>query len=501
MRGLSIPVAVCLLLGGAGAALGQSIVVASKEFPESYLLSEMMAQLLEDRGFSVQRKFGLSGTLITFESMTKGDIDVYAEYSGTLEQALLKLPERVSYSQLQETLKRQFDMDLLRPFGFDNTYVLAMSRAEAERRGLKKISDLARHPDLRLGFSHDFLNRADCWPGLVKVYGLTAQPSAIAHALAYQAIREQKLDVTDAYATDGDIGRFDLVLLEDDRQYFPKYLAAPLVRGSVPARAKEVLNQLAGKIPDAKMQALNASAVGQDKDFEEIVPQVAHSFLIEQGLLHQQTPRPIQNKWLILLARVGQHLKITLVALLAGTIVAVPLGVLIYRVRLIARPVIYVAGLMQTIPSIALLAFMIPLFGTGEIPAMVALFLYALLPILRNTAVALFTVDPILKKVSVGMGLTVWQRLLHVELPLSWPAILSGIKTAAVINIGTATLATFIGAGGLGEPIQTGLQTNDRYLILYGVVPAAVLAILTEITFELFEKLAIPRHLLQKPVE
>jgi osmoprotectant transport system permease protein len=204
---------------------------------------------------------------------------------------------------------------------------------------------------------------------------------------------------------------------------------------------------------------------------------------------------------MMLLIRVGQHLKITLIALLAGIVIAVPAGVLVYRLRFLSRPVLYFAGLLQTVPSLALLAFMIPLLGTGEKPAIVALFLYALLPILRNTAVALFTVDPVMKKVSVGMGLTLWQRLRHVELPLAWPAILSGIKTAAVINIGTATLATYIGAGGLGEPIATGLQTNDPYLILWGVIPAALLAILTEVAFEGIEQLLIPRHLLQKPAE
>jgi osmoprotectant transport system permease protein len=501
MCGVTITLVVALFLGLPGLALGQSVVVSSKEFPESYILGEIMAQLLEDRGITARRKFGLSGTLIAFESMTKGGIDVYAEYSGTLEQALLKLPRRVSYPELQATLKRQYHMTLLEPFGFNNTYAITLTRGEANRRGLKKISDLSKHPDLRLGFSHDFLNRADCWPGLIKAYGLPARPGATAHALAYQAIQENKLDATDAYATDGDLGRFDMVLLEDDRQYFPKYLAAPLVRSGVNERVTVVLGELAGKISNAEMQQLNAFAVGQGRSFEEMVPEVAHRFLTGKGLLHGQGPLAAQNKWVVMFFRVLQHLKMTLVALLAGIVVAVPLGVLIYRVRIISRPVIYVAGLMQTIPSIALLAFMIPLLGTGERPALVALFLYALLPILRNTAVALFTVDPVLKKVSVGMGLTVWQRVRYIELPLAWPAILGGIKTAAVINIGTATLATFIGAGGLGEPIQTGLQTNDRYLILHGVIPAALLAVVTELAFELFEKMMIPRHLLQKPVE
>jgi osmoprotectant transport system permease protein len=482
-------------------AAGEPVVVGSKEFPESYILGEIMAQLLEDRGFAVRRKFGLSGTLVAFESMRKGDIDVYAEYSGTLEQAILKSPRRGPYAELQAKMKRTFDMDLLEPLGFDNTYALAMGRARAEQLGIKTISDLPRFPDLRFGVSHDFLNRNDCWPGLSKAYGLTARPSGLNHALVHRAIRDDKLDVTDVYSTDGDIVRFDLLLLVDDRRFFPNYLAAPLVRGEVDERVKPVLNELAGRIDDTQMQRLNVSAVGQPRSFEEVAPELAHQFLTTQGLLREEGYSAAPGKWTTLLVRVGQHLKITLVALLAGIVVAVPCGVLVYRLRFLSRPVIYVAGLLQTVPSLALLAFMIPLLGTGEKPAIVALFLYALLPILRNTAVALFMVDPVLKKVSVGMGLTLWQRLRHVELPLAWPAILSGIKTAAVINIGTATLATYIGAGGLGEPIATGLQTNDPYLILWGVIPAALLAILTELAFEGIEKLVIPRHLLQKPAE
>ena len=273
---LAICVLAVLSLSMPTPVLGQPVVVSSKEFPESYILGEIMAQLLEDRGVAVERKFGLSGTLVAFESMRKGDIDVYAEYSGTLEQAILKSPRRGSYAELQATMKRTFDMDLLEPLGFNNSYALAMSRAKAEELGIKDIRDLVRFPDLRLGFSHDFLHRADCWPGLIKVYALTARPSGINHALAYQAIREDKLDVTDAYSTDGDIGRFDLLLLEDDRQFFPKYLAAPLVRGGVDLRIKPILNELASRISNTEMQQLNASAVGQGRSFEEAAPEVAH---------------------------------------------------------------------------------------------------------------------------------------------------------------------------------------------------------------------------------
>jgi osmoprotectant transport system permease protein len=246
------------------------------------------------------------------------------------------------------------------------------------------------------------------------------------------------------------------------------------------------------------MQALNARVGDRKPSFAE----VAGDFLRGRGLLLAAAAPAAQGKWAALGWRVVRHLELTLVALVAGMAVAIPLGVLVYRFPRVARPVIYLAGTLQTVPSLALLAFMIPLFGgIGARPAIAALFLYALLPILRNTATALFTVDPLLKKVSVGMGMTFGQRLRHVELPLAAPAILAGVKTAAVINIGTATLAAYIGAGGLGDPIVTGLALYDPALILEGAIPAALLAVATECAFDGFEKVVVPRHLLQKPVE
>lgn len=486
-----------LVVGAADLAGGQTVVVGSKHFNEGYILAEIIARLLEDRGFPVERKFGLGGTLICFEALKNGEIDIYPEYSGTLAQAILKLPGRVSYAELRGTVKRRFDMDLLDSFGFDNTYAIALRRNLARQRGLKTISDLARFPDLRFGFSYEFLNRHDGWPGLARTYGLSARPVGIEHGLAYQAIREKELDVTDVYSTDGDIKKFDLLLLKDDKQYFPQYLAAPVVRGELDGRVKRILGELAGTIADEQMRRLNAMVILEGKSFAA----VAHRFLREAGLLKAEGRLVEESKWVTLLFRTATHLKLTFIALLAGMVVAIPFGIWVYRVRAIARPVMYTAGLLQTIPSIALLAFMIPLFGIGAKPAIVALFLYSLLPILRNTAAALFSIDPVLKKVSVGMGLTAQQRLRYVELPLAAPTILAGIKTAAVINIGTATLAAFIGAGGLGEPIVTGLALNDTSLILEGAIPAALLAIMTEWAFEGLERLLIPKHLLQKPAE
>ena len=462
-----------------------------------------MAQLLENRGFTVEHRFSLGGTLICFEALKRGAIDVYPEYSGTIEQAVLQLPGRVSHAQMRDLLGARFKLEMLDFFGFSNTYALAMSGTTAERLGLKRISDLKEHPELRFGLSNEFKNRADGWLGLRQAYGLTAEPVGMEHALTYGAIDKGKIDVTDAYSTDGDLKKFKLVLLEDDRRFFPGYLAMPLVRAELDDSAKRVLEELAGTMTADEMQSLNQSV--QEK---KSVPDIAAQFLRSKGLLTGQraaaatvaaAERTID--WPFLLRCTLTHVELTFLALLAGMAVAIPLGAVIYRLGALSRPVLYLAGVLQTIPSIALLAFMIPVFGIGVRPAVAALFLYSLLPILNNTATALLSIDPVLRKVSVGMGLTAWQRLRYIELPLAAPTILVGIKTAAVINIGTATLAAFIGAGGLGEPIVTGLALNDPGLILQGAVPAALLAVLTELAFELLQRVVVPRHLLQKHAE
>ncbi len=462
-----------------------------------------MAQLLENRGFTVERRYSLGGTLICFAALKRGDIDVYPEYSGTIEQAILKMPGQVSHARMRELLGTGFKLEMLDFFGFSNAYALAMSGATAERLGLKRISDLKEHSELRFGFSNEFKNRADGWLGLRQAYGLTAEPVGMEHALAYGAIDTGKIDVTDAYSTDGDLKKFKLVLLEDDRHFFPGYLAMPLVRAELDDSAKRVLEELAGTMTADEMQSLNQS-VQENKSVSDIAAQ----FLRSKGLLTGRLPfRETQETsertidWPLLLRCTLRHVELTFFALLAGMVVAIPLGAVIYRLGALSRPVLYVAGVLQTIPSIALLAFMIPIFGIGFWPAVAALFLYSLLPILNNTATALLSIDPVLRKVSVGMGLTVWQRLRYIELPLAAPTILVGIKTAAVINIGTATLAAFIGAGGLGEPIVTGLALNDPGLILQGAVPAALLAVLTELAFELLQRVVVPRHLLQKQAE
>ena len=475
------------MLAAAAGHAADPIRIASKNGNESYLLSEIAAQLLESKGFAVQRRFGLGGTLIAFDALVAGEIDLYMEYTGTLSQAILKLGRDASREAINRRLKDD-GLRLLRPFGFNNTYAIAVRREQAQALGLARIGDLAGHPDLKLAFSHEFLEREDGWPGLQRAYGLSLRATGIEHALAYQAIAAGSLDVTDAYSTDGELLRHDLVLLEDDRRFFPQYLAAPLVRADLGAGVIAALATLGGSLDDAAAQALNAAVVVDGLSFAE----AAAGFLGERGVAAEAGG---DGLWRSLAANTAQHLKLTVTALGAAVVAGLLLSLLIFRRALAARLAVYLCGLLQTVPSIALLALMIPLFGIGAVPAVVALFLYSLLPVVRNTVTALTTIDPTLLRVADAMGLSRREQIRHVHLPLSMPSVLAGIRTAAVINIGTATLAAFIGAGGLGDPIVTGLALNDVSLILQGAVPAALLAIATELLFEGVERVAVPGHL------
>jgi osmoprotectant transport system permease protein len=469
--------------------------VGSKAFTESHILAEMAAQLLEHAGYPVERKLGLGGTLIAYQALREGAVDLYPEYTGTISRVILKQQGRLEHAELLRQLAAQ-NLQLLPALGFNNSYAIAISEKLARRHDISRVSQLAQRPELRMGFSLEFLNRADGWPALQQHYRLPQRVSGLEHALAYAAIEAGQLDVTDAYTTDGELKAFTLVLLEDDGAFFPRYDAALLARGDLPEPARTLLSKLGGRIDETTMRALNARISREDKRAAE----VAREFLREQGLLVSgpagattapQAPTAAERIWRYTLV----HLKLTATALFLACLIALPVALLLSRYPILARGVLYFTGLIQTIPSLALLALLIPVFGLGEVPAIIALFLYSLLPVMRNTLTGIFGIDPLLKQVAAGMGLTPFQQLRKIELPLAVPMILAGIKTAAIISIGTATLAAFVGAGGLGEPIITGLTLNDHGLILEGALPAAALAVVAELLFEWLERLIVPRHL------
>lgn len=260
---------------------GDRIVVGSKNFTESDLLGEIVAQHLERRiGLRVVRRFHLGGTFVCHAAITAGQIDLYAEYTGTAYTAVLKLPPIPDpdsvYRAVAAEYARRFGLAWGRPFGFNNTFAITVRRADAERYGLKRISDLARvAPRWRAGFGYEFLERADGFAGLAKVYGLAfaAPPTAMDLGLTYRALADGKVDVIAGNSTDGQVQALDLVVLEDDRHYFPPYEAAPVIRQAVIDRHPEIaaaLVQLAGRISDAEMRRLNALADVEHRDIAGI---------------------------------------------------------------------------------------------------------------------------------------------------------------------------------------------------------------------------------------
>ena len=461
------------------------------------LLTEIMATLIEQSGdFNVTRKQGLGGTFIVFEAIQQGQIDIYPEYTGTGLTAILKqqangLSTKETLRLVREQFKQKYDLVWLDPFGFNNTYALAASQSLP----IAKISQLNSIADkIHAGFSHEFISREDGYKGLEKSYGLhLPDVRGMEHGLAFKAIQDGQINLTDAYSTDGKLLKYHLKLLKDDHHFFPPYFAAPLVRAGLLTKYPEirtVLGKLQNAIDDATMQQLNYQVEVEGKSFHE----VARDFLIKKKLINPKNAA-LEKTPIIPWVKIREHLLLTLVATFLAALLGIPLGLFIARFQKIASGVLAFANIVQTIPSLAILGFLIPLFGIGVKPAIIALFLYALLPIVRNTYTGIQTVNPALKEAGTALGMTSWQRLLMVELPLSSRLILAGVRTALVINIGTATLAAFIGAGGLGELILTGITLNDNGLIMKGAIPAAILALVLDFLLGKLEKALEPKGL------
>jgi osmoprotectant transport system permease protein len=502
--------------GGGGAP----VVVASKPFGESYLLSELFAQLLESRGIVVDRRPGLGATEVAFGAIRTGAVDVYPEYTGTGLLAILHdtladslgRDARAVYAHVARATTERFGARWLPPLGFENTYAIAVRRGTAERYRLRTLDDLAREAGhLTGGLTADFIGRPDGLAGLRRVYGLA--PGAVkplAPALKYQALAAGAVDFIDGYSTDGLLAKYDLVVLTDDRHFFPPYQAAALV-GARLARerpdAVAALTLLSGQLDERTMRAANRRLEVDGAEVGVVARDLLAALGLTRGLdtdtdAARATGAPdgaglgdyLWRQRETIGRLTMQHLLLVALALGAAVLIALPLGLALERARRGAEPTLAVLGVVQTIPSIALLAFMIPTLGVGVRPALVALWLYALYPIARGTFVGVTDADPRAVEAAEALGMTARQRLLRVRLPLAAPVIMAGVRTAAVITVGAATLAAFIGAGGLGEPIVTGLALADTRLVLSGAIPAAVLAVLVDGALAVVARLVMPAH-------
>ena len=470
------------------------IRIGSKALTEGVILGEILTLLADNAGANAEHRAALGGTQIVFKALQTGDVDAYVDYTGTIAQELLQGKQVRDEEQMREGLAR-LGIGMSSRLGFNNTYAIGMKESIAEKQQIKTISDLARHPELKAGLSDEFIQRQDGWPGLKRTYRLPQEPTGMDHNLAYRALESNSIQITDLNSTDSEILYYKLRILEDDLGYFPQYHCVILYRLDLPEKAPEVFTafkQLEGKFDNAAMVELNARAK-MDRIPERLV---AADCLRERFNIQLEVAR--ESRFDKLLSTTWDHLSLVLVSLFAAVVVAIPLGIAAAKMPRFGHVILGTIGVVQTIPSMAILVFMIPFLGIGYWPAIVALFLYSLLPIVRNTYSGLTGIPSALKESADVLGLAKSVQLWRIELPLASPMILAGIKTAAVINVGTATIGALIGAGGYGQPILNGIRLNNTRLILQGAIPAALLALIAQLLFEVIERHCVPKGLRQK---
>jgi osmoprotectant transport system permease protein len=479
------------LLAPVGATAADTIVVGSKAFTEGYILGEVAAQAMEAASKTrVTRKLGMGSTGILFEALKSGAIDVYADYTGTLAEAILKRPDLKSIDAIRQALLAM-DLVMSDPLGFDDTYALAVKESFAEQHRLHAISDLAGiEAGIRAAFSYEFMDRKDGFQGMVANYHLhfrAQQINRMEHSLTYQAIDDGAVDLIDLYSTDAKIEKSHLRVLADDHGYFPVYQAVWVARRAFTERHPrewQALLALQGSISAQAMIDMNAQADVGHVSFAKVAAQ--H--------LGAEAPRSQSLKSSIL-QRTREHLWLVGISLLFSVLVGIPLGLAAVRFHAAGQAILILSALIQTVPSLALLCFLIPLFGVGMKPALAALCMYSLLPVVLNTFTGIRSIDPKHLENARAFGLTGRQVLFRIVLPLASPTVLAGIKTATIVSIGTATLAALVGAGGYGAPIISGLSLNDVPTILTGAIPAAVMALVAYGLFELMGLALIPAGL------
>ena len=488
-------VAVAALAGVVCLALRHSrgeVRVGSKAFTESVTLGELATGLIRDAGVPAEQRRAIGGTRLVWNALLAGEIDMYGEYTGTIAQEILARHNVRGDADIRQALADR-GIGMSAPLGFNNTYAIGVPSELAKRLDLRTISDLRKHPRLRLGFSNEFMDRSDGWPALRSAYNLPqADVRGLDHDLAYRGLASGAIDATDLYSTDAEIRYYKLTVLEDDRHHFPRYDAVLLYRLDLKDRhpaSVEAIHRLEGKIDEASMVDMNAAVKLGRRSESAVAADFLHTALgVRMAVAREDAVGRIARL-------TGEHLYLVGVSMLAAIVLAVPLGIVAARHPLPGQAILGVTGIFQTIPSLALLVFMIPLLGIGALPAIVALFLYSLLPIVRNTYAGLHDIAPSVRESAAALGLPPGARLWLIELPIASRSILAGIKTSTVINIGTATLGALIGAGGYGQAILTGIRLDNTSLILQGAVPAAAMALAAQGLFELFDRALIPKGL------
>lgn len=482
------------------------VKIGSKKFTESVILGEMIAGVVRSTGNIATHYQELGGSRLVFNALVKGEIDTYPEYTGTMIQEIFAGQEIENDEQLRTALAAKGIL-MSQPLGFNNTYAIGMLKERAAELGIEKISDLGRHPDMKLGVSNEFIDRGDGWKALKKHYGLSLKNiQGLDHDIAYRQLSDGTIDAIDVYSTDANIKALDLAVLEDDRQFFPRYDAVVLYRKDLEKRFPKVVTELAkleSQISEPVMSELNLRVAGVDRETENFV---ANEFLREQLALNV-TIETEESIFVSIMKRTLEHLDLVRRSLIPAILLGIPIGIFAHRSAYLGQIVLGLIGVLQTIPALALLVLVMPLvtvigaktIGAGSLSAVIALFLYSLLPIVRNTYAGFEGIERQYNESAQALGLSKRYRLFNIELPLAMRSILAGIKTAAVMNVGFAALGALIGAGGYGQPILTGIRLDSMNLILQGAIPAAVLAVVVQLAFELVERWVVPKGLRLKP--
>ena len=485
-------VAITLLASSSTDQAAPEVRIGSKAFTESVILADIVSLLVRSAGARPVQRRELGGTRMLWNALLRGEIDIYPEYTGTIGQEIFAGQGVFGDDTLHKALAAHGIM-MTGSLGFSDNYAIGMKKETCKKQHITKISDLRKHPEIRLGFSNEFMDRADGWPGLRKHYDLPQkQVFGMDHVLSYRGLEAGSIEATDLYSTDAEIQYYDLCVLKDDLRYFPVYTATLLYRKDLIQRAPRVVaefSRLQGRISESEMIEMNARAKLKRVPESRIAAEFLENKFSING--RTRTDGVMERFW----RRTVEHLYLVGISLTAAILISIPLGIVAAKHLRIGQIILSIAGLVQTIPSLALLVFMIPLLGIGGPPALATLFLYSLLPIIRNTCLGIRDIPPDIRESAEAIGLPPRARLRLVELPLASRAILAGIKTSAVINVGTATLGALIGAGGYGQPIFTGIRLDDIGLIMQGAIPAAALALVVQGFFEFAERLIVPKGL------
>ena len=443
------------------------ILIGAKKFTEGNISAHIVSQLISriDPSQKTRVLENLGGTGIVTAAIKSKEVDIYVDYTGTLINSFKSDRRRLEDDLLKEGIYLGPEL------GFNNSYGLAVGPKSSRL----KISDIKESD--RIGVSHEFYKRKDGYESLKDHYGFNITPTAVEHSLLYNSLSSDHLDIIEVYTTDAKIRKNNLRVLKDDKKFFPRYDAVVLVNKEFMEDNAELVDSLFTEI---------------EKNIDNNKIMNANYLVEEQGLTYAQAAGHVtkthvdgsSNELLDILPYFLDHFKYLIITVILCVVVGVPLGAISAKSKKMEKWIVGTVSVLQTIPSLALLVFLIPIFGLGEVTTLIALVLYGLLPIVKNTYNGVKNIPTELIEFSDLIQMSKLQKLFIIELPLAKEEILTGVRITSVMTVGLTVIASFIGAGGLGMLIVTGLSLNDTDMILRGAIPSALMALVIEFFFQ-----------------